>query len=212
MDLTAEKRKISRMQVNLPASIIWGIANDRSEINVIDLSIHGISFRAAKYFTQGTQFNLIFPNAGKETVANKIQAEVVRCKTLSGISSGGHYEVGAKFSFKARRKTDVDDKPIAQALAPLQPLDGDHPLVKINNESLINSNMPSNAMAARVSFAPKVCVTEVNAEYIHSVKTSTKEETVITRIQIQQLRLTADPSDNAQKFPSPGFIIKRVLY
>jgi hypothetical protein len=225
MDLTAEKRKMSRMQVNLPASIIWGIAKNRSEINVRDLSIHGISFRAAKYFTQGTQFNLIFSNAGKEAATNKIHAEVVRCKALSGISSGGHYEVGAKFSFKARRKTGTEDKPITQTLAPLQPLDSDRPLVNINNESLINSNMPANTMGAYISSVPGVCLTEVNAKFIHSVKTSTKEETVITHIQIRQARLitqsssastrlTDDPSGNAQKFISPrvhnqeGLILK----
>jgi hypothetical protein len=225
MDLTAEKRKMSRMQVNLPASITWGIASNRSEINIRDLSIHGISFRAAKYFTRGTQFNLIFPNAGKEVARNKIHAEVVRCKTLSGISSGGHYEVGAKFSFKVRRKTDIDNKPITQALAPLQPLGCDHPLVNINNESLINSNMPENAMGAYVSSAPEICLTEVNAKFTHSVKTPTKEETVITHIKIQQARLITqsssastrlnnDPSGNAQKSISPkvqnheGLILK----
>ena len=78
----------------------------------------------------------------------------------------------------------------------------------------MNFNVPENAMAARVPFASRVCVTEVNAEYIHSVKTSTKEETVITRIQIQQVRLTADPRGNTQKFLSPrahnqeGLILK----
>jgi hypothetical protein len=216
MDLTAEKRKMPRMQVDLSASIIWGIANDQSEINVCDLSIHGISFRAAKYFTRGTKFKLIFPNAGKKTVVNNIQAEVVRCKTLSGISSGGHFEVGAKFSFKARRKIDTKDKPIVQALAPLQPNDSDHPLVTINTERLIKPNPPGNAMGARVSSTPGVCMTEINAEFIHSVKTPTKEETVITRIQIKQARLTATslssqtglktgPGNNSQKFISPEF-------
>jgi len=206
MNPSAEKRKMPRMQVDLPACIVWGVANNRSEVNVQDLSIHGISFHATKYFTRGTRFNLILPNQKKESGTNNIQAEVVRCKTLNGFSSAGYFKVGAKFSFKARRKVDPEIKPVTESLLPLQSSDP--------YNSLPNFPMQTNTMERLRSSAVGVSTFKVNAEFIQSIRTSTGEETVITSIKIQQARLISSPSlsatrltprhkDNSEKLLSP---------
>jgi hypothetical protein len=189
MNPSAEKRKMPRMQVNLSAGIVWGVANNRSNVNVQDLSIHGISFRAGKYFTRGTQFKLILPNQKKGSGVNNIQAEVVRCKTLNGFSLADHFEVGAKFSFKARRKADSKVEPITEALLPLQPIELENSLPDSNKERLQNHPMSANATGALRSSAFGVSVTEVNAEFIRSIRTPERQETVLTRIQIKQVRL-----------------------
>jgi hypothetical protein len=223
VNLSAEKRKISRMQVDLSACIVWGVANNQSDVKIQDMSIHGISFHARKYFTRGTRFNLILPNQKKGPGTNNIQAEVVRCKTLNGFSSAGDYEVGAKFSFSARRKANSKVEPITEALLPLSPIDPENSLPDSYDDKLQNYPMPANAIGALGSSAVEISTLKVNAEFIRSVRTSTHEETVITRIQIKQARLISSPSlsstrltpshrDNSEKLLSPKIFNKENLF
>jgi len=223
MNPSAEKRKMSRMQVDLSACIVWGVASNRSDVKIQDMSIHGISFHARKYFTRGTRFNLILPNQKKGSGTNNIQAEVVRCKTLNGFSSAGYFEVGAKFSFKARRKTDLEIKPNTEALLPLQPIDPENLLPGSYDDKLQNYPMQANAIGALGSSVVEISTLKVNAEFIRSVRTSTRDETVITRIQINQARLISSPSlsstrltpshrGNSEKLLSPKIFNKEGLF
>ena len=70
MNPSAEKRKMSRMQVDLSACIVWGVANNRSDVKIQDMSIHGISFRVHKVFHQrhAVQFD---PSQSKERTGDK---------------------------------------------------------------------------------------------------------------------------------------------
>jgi len=223
MNPSAEKRKMSRMQVDLSACIVWGVANNRSDVKIQDMSIHGISFHAAKCFTRGTRFNLILPNQKKGSGTNNIQAEVVRCKTLNGFSLAGYFEVGAKFSFKARRKAGLEIKPNTEALLPLQSIDPENLLPDSFDERLQSYPMPANAVGAAGSSVVGISTLKVNAEFIQSVSTSTRQETVITRIQIKQARLISSPSlsstrltpshrDHSEKLLSPKILNKEGLF
>ncbi len=228
MNLSAEKRKMPRMQVGLSACIIWGIAKNRSEVNIRDLSIHGISFCAPKYFTSGTQFDLILPMQKQESEPKEIQAEVVRCKTLTGYSSSGHFEVGAKFSFISRRSADPENKPVTETLTPFQPTapENFHPKnydERLIDERLINDPFPENTVGTLGSSSSGIRFLELNAEFIRSVRTSKGEETVVTRIQVKQARLissasvsptraTIDLKDNTLKFLSSKVANKNDLF
>jgi hypothetical protein len=188
-----EKRKMSRMQVDLSACIVWGASNNQSDVKIQDMSIHGISFRAAKYFTRGTRFNLILPNQKKGSGTNNIQAEVVRCKTLDGLSLAGYFEVGAKFSFSARRKANSKVEPATEALLPLPPIDPKNLLLGSHDDKMQNYLMPANTIGAHVSSVVEISTLKVNTEIIRSVKTATREKTVITRVQINQAQLISSP-------------------
>lgn len=223
MNPPAEKRKISRMQVDLPACIVWGVINNRSDVKIQDLSIHGISFHTAKYFTRGTRFNLILPNQKKEPGTNKIQAEVVRCKTRNGFSPAGNFEVGAKFSFKARRKANSKVETRTEALLPLKSSNTENLLPDSIDDKLQNYPMPANAIGAPGSSVVEIRTLKVNAEFIRSVKTPIREETVVTRIQIKQARLISSSSlhttlltpshrGNSEKFLSPKVFNKEGLF
>jgi len=214
MDLSAEKRKMPRMKVDLSACIFWGLAKNQSEVTIRNLSIHGISFRAKKYLPLGTQFNLIIPNQRTESETSNIQAEVVRCETLNGFSSDGKFKVGAKFSFKAHASTDLKETPTPKTLSPLKPIASPAPVLNRYDERLKNDPLPVNAMGAQGSSALSVSTMEINAKLIRSVRTSTREEVVVTSIQIKQARfvsslptssstLTTSRRDNPQKHLSP---------
>ena len=214
MNLSAEKRKMPRMKVDLSACIFWGIAKNQSEVIVRNLSIHGISFRAKKYLPQGTQFNLIIPNPGKDSETNNIQAEVVRCETLNGFASDGRFKVGAKFSFKTRASMDREEKPTTETLSPLKPIDSSSPLLNRYNARLKNYPPSANTMGAEGSSALRVITMEINTELVRSVRTPSREEIVVTRIQIKQARIVSSPPtpsstlttslrDNSQKLLSP---------
>jgi hypothetical protein len=202
MNLSAEKRRMPRMQVDLPACIFWGIAKNRSEVNVRNLSIHGLSFCAKKYFARGTRFNLIIPNQRKASEINNIQAEVVRCERLRGFSSEGGFKVGAKFSFKGRRSIDSEEKPATETLLPPQSIVTHKPLLNRYNERLKNYAVPANARMARRSSALRIGGIEINAELFQSVRTDTKEETIVTSIQIKQARFTSSPSTSSPTMDS----------
>jgi hypothetical protein len=217
MDLSAEKRKMPRMKVDLSACIFWGLAKNQSEVTVRNLSIHGISFRARKYLPRGTQFNLVIPNQRKDSETHNIQAEVVRCESLDGFSSNGKFKVGAKFSFKAHKSTDHKEKPTTKALSPLKPIDSPAPVLNHYNERLKNYPVSANTMGVKDSPALGVRILEINAELIRSVRTSTREETVVTRIQIKQARfvsslptssskLSTSRSGDSQKLLSPEIV------
>lgn len=195
MNLSAEKRKMPRMQLDLSGCIFWGIANNRANVNIQNLSIHGISFCSKKYFTEGTQFHLTLPNHKKDSGINKIQAEVVRCETVSGFSSDGRFKIGARFLFKAPRPVESTKNPTTGNPSPLQPIDSQNPQLEIYKGPLktspgvlITSEMLSGSSASRIR------IREVRAELIESVRTSTKEETVYTSIQIKQARFISSPS------------------
>ncbi len=214
MSLSAEKRKMPRMKVDLSACIFWGIVKKQSEVTVRNLSIHGISFRANKYLPRGTQFNLIIPNQRKDSETNNIQAEVVRCETLNGYSSDGKFKVGAKFSFKAHASTDLKETPTPKTLSLLKPIASPALVLNRYNERLKNYPLPVNAMGAQGSSALSVSTMEIKAKLIRSVRTSTREEVVVTSIQIKQARfvsslptsssrLTTGHSGNAPKLLAP---------
>lgn len=209
MNLSAEKRRMPRMQVDLPACIYWGIAKNRSEVNVRDLSIHGISFCAKKYFTCGTRFNLILSTQRKDSEINNIQAEVLRCETQNDFSSDGRFKVSAKFSFKSRRSTGPEEKPATETLLPPQSSVSHKPHLNRYNERLKNYPVPANAIGTRGSSALRIELMEINAELFQSVRTSTKEETVVTRIQIKQARFTSSPPTSSHMLNTSGdFLIE----
>lgn len=184
------------MQVDLSACIFWGLANNRSEINIKDMSIHGISFRAKKYFACGTQFNLIFLNQKQESGTKNLRAEVVRCTALNGSSPGGRFEIGAKFSFKERRLMKPEVNPGTETLVPLN-LRGFKKNLLNSNKRLQNFAEPADATGAQGSPALRVGMMEVNAEIIQSVRTATRQETVVTRIQIKQARVFSSPLESS---------------
>jgi len=204
MDLSAEKRKMPRMQVDLSACIFLGIAKNRSEVNIKDMSIHGISFRAEKYFARGTRFDLILLNQRKESGVNNLRVEVVRCKTLNGFSSDGHFEVGAKFLFKARRVMKSKENPGTETLVPHNLRDSKNPVLNSYNKRLKNFPAPGDSIGTPGSPALGIRMMEVNAQLIQSVRTATREETVVTRIQIKQARLISSPSASTPRLNTSG--------
>jgi len=191
------------MQVDLSACIFWGIAKNRSEVNIKDMSIHGISFRAKKYFARGTRFNLILLNQRKESGVNNLRVEVVRCKTLNGFSSDGHFEVGAKFSFKARRVMKSKENPGTETLVPLN-LRGSQNTILNGYKKSQNFPAPGDSIGTPGSPALGIRMMEVNAQLIQSVRTATREETVVTCIQIKQARLISSPSASTPRLNTSG--------
>ena len=202
MNLSAEKRKMPRMRVDFSATIFWGIANNRSDVNIQDLSIHGICFRSKKYFTQGTQFHLILPNEREESEGKKIQAEVVRHETLNGFSSGGKFKIGAKFLFKAHRSADSKENPSTETLFPLQPINSQNPLQIIHEGKSKNYPVQTNTRGTPGPSACRIRIRKVHAEHVQWVRTSAKEETVYTSIQIKKARFIASPSSSSSMLTS----------
>lgn len=197
MNLSAEKRKMPRMQVGFSAYIFWGIANNRSDVNIQDLSIHGISFHSKKYLTQGTQFHLIIPNEGEKSEREKIQAEVVRCEKLNGFSFDGKFKIGAKFLFKVHRATESKENPTTEPLFPLQLIDSQNPHQIFHGGKLNNYPVQANTRGTPGPSACRIRISEVHAEHIQSVRTSTGEETVYTSIQIRQARFISSLSTSS---------------
>lgn len=179
MNLSAEKRKMPRMRLNLSTFIFSGIANSQACINIQNLSIHGISFLSKRNFIQGATFSLVMPHYKNDSAKNKIQAEVVRCETLNGSSSKGRFQIGARFLFPSHRSTEAKEKLSPENPSHLQSIDSQNlPLIE---------TLP-------VSSASQMRVKEIRAELIQSVRTPTTEETIYTRIQIKQTRFIASPS------------------
>ncbi len=198
MNLSAEKRKMPRMQMDLSASIFWGLADNQSDVSVQNLSIHGISFRSKKYFTEGAQIHLTLPTQSEFFKRKKIQAQVVRCETLNGFSSNGKFRVGAKFLFQWHGLRKYEENSIAGTLSSPQPLPAQNSLLKRYKDGLKNYPLSANTKRMSGSSTLRIGMREVNAELIHSVRTPAKEETIFTRIQIKQARYSVSPA-----FPSP---------
>ena len=205
MNLSAEKRKMPRMRVDLSARIFWGIPNNRSDVNIQNLSIHGISFRSKKYFTQGEKFHLLIPNQEKESSQKKIQVEVVRCETLNGFSSGGKFRVGAKFLFKTHRPADLKENPATGTPVALQPIDCHEPFFDIFNSGIKSYPAQTHTQETRGPCAMGVGIRAARAELIQSVRTPEREETVYTSIQIRQMRFISS-SSSSMRTPSEEFL------
>lgn len=183
--------------MDLSACIFWGAAGSQSDVSIQNLSIHGVSFRSKKYFTEGAQFQMILPRQWKGSERGKIQAKVVRCKTLNGFSSDGKFEVGAQFLFKSNRPKKYEENSIPGTLSSLQSNGVQSPALESIIGGLKNYREQTSTKRMQGPLAIRIGVREVNANLIHSVRTSTKEETVITSIQIKQARISLLPPSSS---------------
>jgi PilZ domain len=203
MNRSAEKRKMPRMQLGLSASIYWGIANNRVDVNIQNLSIHGISFLSKRNFTEGAQFHLDLRQHKKESGIRKIQAEVVRCETLNGFSSDGRFQIGARFLFPSNSSVKANKKTTIQNPSHLQPIDTPNSLLDIYKSQLKTPPVHTSiSEALPVSSVNRISIKEVRAKLIQSQRTSTTEETVFTSIQIKQARFISSPSLSSSKLTS----------
>ncbi len=197
--------------MDLSACISWGIANNQADVNIRNLSIHGISFLSKRNFTEGAKFQLIMSHHKKESGINKIEAEVVRCETKKGYSSGGRFQIGARFLFPANRpsvseKESSNKNPLALELSNSQ-----NPVLEPYRGQLKTPAASLRSIETLpVSSANRVQVQEVQAKFIQFRRTPTTEETIYTSIQIQQARVVSSPSISSPKLALSGKPLARI--
>jgi PilZ domain-containing protein len=184
MNPSANKRKMPRMQVDLPACIFWGVANKSWEVNIRNMSIHGLSFQSSRYFSQGTPFELIFPEQKKDLKRKKIHAVVVRCETRNGFATD-KFKIGAKFLFDSKFFAESKKIPALQknstALKPLRPL---YPSNITHQGEVIDLGKEGTQPPPACTFR----VGEIRAEFLQLIQTSQNKETIQTLIKIKESR------------------------
>jgi len=131
-----------------------------------------------------------------------IQAEVVRHETLNGFSSGGKFKIGVKFLFKAHRSAESKENPSTETLFLLQPVNFQNPLQVIHEGNSKNYPVLTNTRGTPGPSASRIRIRKVHAEHVQWVRTSAKEETVYTSIQIKQARFISSPSSSASMLDS----------
>lgn len=188
--------------MDLSACIFWGTANNQSDVSIQNLSIHGVSFRSKKYFTEGAQFQLILPRQGKGAEKRKIQAKVVRCETLNGFSSGGKFKVGAQFLFKSHKPKKYEGNLTTETLPSLQSIDPPPTVLCRDNEGLKNYVVRTDEKRTQGPSVFRIKLREVSATLIHSVRTPLKKETVFTSIKIKQARIGLFPAPSSSQLMS----------
>ena len=179
-----------RMQVDLPGCIFWGASDTASDVNIKNLSIHGLSFQSRKYFSQGTPFQLLFPDQSEELKKKNIRAEVVRCEILNGVSDQ-KFRVGAKFLFESKFYPAPKKNLSLEKKSPL--LKPYHPSESVDN----GMAPPSPALTVKAG--------EIKAEYLQFIKTSQGEEKVHTLLRIKESHFTTSLSPASAQALSDKF-------
>jgi PilZ domain len=204
MNPSANKRKMPRMQVDLPACIYWGVSNKTSDVNIENLSIHGLSFQSSRYFSQGTPFELIFPEQNEDLKRKKIQAVVVRCETRK-VFSADKFKVGAKFLFESRFFSGPKKTPAPQKKSSaVQSFHRPHPS-RITHQSEAVDHLPGQPgeVSAQHQPAGTIRVGEIKAEFLQLIQTSQNKETIQTLIKIKESRFITShhPTDSTVTLP-----------
>ena len=188
MNPSANKRKMVRMQVEIPVAIFVDKSPKRSDVSIMDLSIHGMSFRSIRFLRQGTQFQILFPDPRQMANSKKIQAEVVRCETVGG-GSGGNFKIGAKFLFgSGNSATPENDRP-RESCQRLQPVEPRQIAVPFAHET--NGGHPAHRGRCNRPDQETWLVRkgEIHAEYCQASRLSAdkREETVFTLLKIREI-------------------------
>ncbi len=183
MNPSAEKRKMARMQVDIPVSIFLEKPDRQSEASVLDLSIHGLSLGSSRTLTRGTQFQILFPDQGKLFDKKRIQAEVVRCETLAGFPNR-KFKIGVKFLFKFR---DSDSSPneSSRALQRFKSKKPELPIAKWIHDDSVRQPTRLNGSDQATWLIRKG---EIKAEYCQAIRLSAdkKERTIYTVLKIKE--------------------------
>lgn len=185
MNPSANKRKMPRMQVDLPACIFWGVANKTSDVNIRNMSIHGLSFQSSRYFSQGTPFELVFPDQ-KDLKRKKIQAVVVRCETGNGFATD-KFKIGAKFLFESKFFAKPQKIPALQKNSTvLKPFRPTYPSDIIHQEEVVDLGN----VGTQLRPACTIRIGEIKAEFLQFIQTSQNKETTQTLIKIKESHFT----------------------
>lgn len=192
------------MQVELPACIYWGVSNKTSDVNIENLSIHGLSFQSSRYFSQGTPFELIFSEQNEDLKREKIQAVVVRCETRK-VYSADKFKVGAKFLFESRffagPKKIPDPQKNSSAVQPFHPA---YPS-RITHQGGVVDHLPGQLGKENAEQQPvgTIRVGEIKAEFLQLIQTSQNKETIQTLIKIKESRFITShhPTDSTVTLP-----------
>lgn len=180
---SVNKRKMPRMQVSLPACIYWGVSNKFWDVNIRNMSIHGLSFQSSRYFSQGTPFELIFPEQKVNLKGKKIQAVVVRCETSNGFAQD-KFRVGAKFLFESKffaepkKSPAPKKKPSAMQPSPYTS--------RITHQDGMVDHLPGQL--AQHQPVGTIWVGEIKAEFLQLIQISQNKETIQTLIKIKESR------------------------
>ncbi len=189
MSPSVNKRKMPRMQVDLPACIFWGVANKTSDVNIKNLSIHGLSFQSSRYFSQGTPFELILPEQNEDRERKKIRAVVVRCETRKVFSSD-KFKVGAKFLFESKFFAKPKKiPPLQKNPSTVQPFQPSNPSYATHHEEMIDTEQVG-IEGTQHRPACTLRVGEITAEFMQLIQTSQNKETIQTLIRVKESRFT----------------------
>jgi PilZ domain-containing protein len=189
MTPSENKRKMPRMQVDLPASVHWSVSNKTSDVNIKNLSIHGLSFQSSRYVAQGTPFELTIPGQKKDLKRKKIHAVVVRCET-GEIFSAEKFKIGAKFLFESN--FFVKPKKVAPPLktsAAVQPFHPQPPAQATHQKETLGLFGQTGKENAPHRPFGTIRVREIKAEFLQYIQTSKNIKTTQTLIKIKESRL-----------------------
>lgn len=202
MNPSTDKRKMPRMQIDLQACIFWGLSNKVSDVNIKNLSIHGLSFQSSRFFSQGTQFRLIFSDQDEELKRNKIQAEVVRCETLNSFSTD-KFKVGAKFLFESQFFVSPKKNPSpGKNSKALQPLHSQRSFDLIHQGGIDPQAQPDSVKTA-VQPACTIRIGEIKAEFLQFIQTSRNTQTIHTLLKIKESRFITTDHSSPSTMTSP---------
>ena len=197
------------MQIDLPACIFWGVSNKVSDVNIQNLSIHGLSFQSSRFFSQGTQFQLVLPDPNKKFKKNKIQAEVVRCETLS--FSTGNFKVGAKFLFESRffaaPKKILSAEKNSKAL---QPLHSQPPFDLVHQQGIDPQAQPDKVRTERQP-ACTIRVGEIKVEFLQFIQSSRNKETIHTLLKMKESRFITSHHSSPSTMTSPEKFMEEIF-
>lgn len=192
MSLSVNKRKMPRMQVNLTACISWSVLNKTSDVNIKNLSIHGLSFQSNRYFSQGTPFELIFPERKEGLKRKKIQAVVVRCEPQKAFSTD-KFRVGAKFLFESRFFVEPEKIPSPKKSSALKPFHPSCPSRIAHQEDAVDFSRQPGKKGAQYQPVGMIRVGEIKADFFQFIQTSENKETTQTLIKIKESHFNNSP-------------------
>lgn len=178
------------MQVDVPACIFLGVSKTASDVSVKNLSIHGLSFRSRKYFSQGTPFQLIFSSQNAGRNVKKIQAVVLRCEPLKGLSSD-RFKIGAKFLFESNMFGETENHSTAEKKpSALQPIHVQRSVEMTRHNKGVRLKAQVGNKSALSEPVRAVRKGEIRAEFFQFIQTSQSQETVHTFIKVRESRIT----------------------